>query len=242
MPERAAEPLDNAVDELVRSVRAGLAERADQQRAQRMAAYMKSAMPHRGVPTPVLRPLVTGLIRTRPLPDRDAWRACVLELWDGAGYREERYAALELTGHRLYRCHQDPEALGLYQRLVVTGAWWDLVDPVATRRVGPILATHREEVTPVVREWAVERDLWLRRTAILAQLHHGATTDLTLLRDVLVANLEGTRHGSDFFVRKAIGWALRQYARTDPDWVRAFVADHHDRLSGLSRREALKHL
>ena len=235
------DPADGAAD-LVRLLRDGLADRADERRAPQMAAYMKSSMPYRGVPTPVLRPLVTGLIGRHPLPDREAWRSTVLELWDHAGHREERYAAIELTGHRLYHCHQDPEALDLYRHLVVTGAWWDLVDPLATRRVGPILAGHRAQVTPVVRAWADEQDLWLRRTAILAQLHHGATTDLALLRDVLEANLEGSRHGSAFFVRKAVGWALRQHARTDPDWVRAFVAEHHGRLSGLSTREALKHL
>ena len=84
--------------------------------------------------------------------------------------------------------------------------------------------------------------LWVRRTAMLAQLRHGEHTDTELLARVLVANLDDTAYGREFFVRKALGWALRQHARTDPDWVRAFVATYDDRLSGLSRREALKHL
>ena len=93
-----------------------------------------------------------------------------------------------------------------------------------------------------MRAWAVEDDLWLRRTSILCQLHRTRSTDLDLLRHVLESNLEGSRFGSEFFIRKAVGWALRQHARTDPDWVRAFVTEHQDRLSGLSRREALRHL
>ena len=93
-----------------------------------------------------------------------------------------------------------------------------------------------------MRTYAVDDHLWVRRTAVLAQLKHREDTDLDLLSDVVDANLEGSRFGREFFVRKAIGWALRQHARVDPEWVRAFVEARGDRLSGLSRREALKHL
>ena len=137
-------------------------------------------------------------------------------LWDGAAYREERYAALAVTGHRAARAWQDPTALGLYRHLVVTGAWWDYVDVVAADRVGPILLRHRPIVTPLLRADAVDAHLWVRRTAILAQLKHREETDLDLLTDVIDANLEGSTFGREFFVRKAIGWALRQHARVDP--------------------------
>ena len=89
-----------------------------------------------------------------------------------------------------------------------------------------------------MREWATDDDRWLRRTAVICQVGAKDRTDLDLLSHAIEANLDDR----DFFLRKAIGWALRQHARTDPDWVRAFVAAHDDRLSGLSRREALKHL
>jgi 3-methyladenine DNA glycosylase AlkD len=176
------------------------------------------------------------------LPDRAGWESAVLELWDAAAYREERYAALAVAGHRLYRAHREPGALALYRHLVVTGAWWDLVDTIATQHVGEILKAFPAEVTPVLERWAVDDDLWLRRTAILAQLKHKDATDLDLLRLALEQNLEDSPHGREFFIRKALGWALREHARTDPDWVRAFVGAHEDRLSGLTRREALKHL
>jgi 3-methyladenine DNA glycosylase AlkD len=227
---------------LARLVRARIAEAGDPARAGHMQAYMKSAMPYRGVTSVPLRTLLADVYGARPLPDRDQWQACVRELWDGAAYREERYAAIALASHRHYRAHQDPAALSLYRHMVVTGAWWDYVDTIATHDVARILASHPDEVTSVLRAWASDDDMWLRRTAILSQLHHKERTDLALLRDALEANLEGSRFGSEFFVRKAIGWALRQHARVDPDWVRAFVAEHQDRLSGLSRREALKHL
>ena len=113
---------------------------------------------------------------------------------------------------------------------------------MAADRVGPILLRHRAVVTPMMRADAVDDHLWVRRTAILAQLKHREETDLDLLADVIDANLEGSRFGREFFIRKAIGWALRQHARVDPQWVRAFVEARGDRLCGLSRREALKHL
>jgi 3-methyladenine DNA glycosylase AlkD len=159
-------------------------------------------------------------------------------LWDEATHREERYAATALARHRAARPWQDPAALDLYRHLVVTGAWWDHVDEVASHLVGGVLAGHRDDVTPVMRAWAVDDDLWVRRTAVLCQLNHRADTDVDLLRDVVEANVDDR----SFWLRKAIGWALREYSKTDPDWVRAEVVRLGDRLSGLSRREATKHL
>jgi 3-methyladenine DNA glycosylase AlkD len=89
-----------------------------------------------------------------------------------------------------------------------------------------------------MRRWAVDDDLWVRRTAVLCQLPHKGETDAALLRDVVESNVADP----SFWLRKAIGWALREYAKTDPDWVRLEVDRMGDRLSGLSRREALKHL
>ncbi len=89
-----------------------------------------------------------------------------------------------------------------------------------------------------MRAWATDDDLWLRRTAVLSQLRHKADTDTDLLRYAIEANVDDT----SFWLRKAIGWSLREYAKTDPAWVRAEVDRLGPRLSGLSRREALKHL
>jgi 3-methyladenine DNA glycosylase AlkD len=234
--------MPDPVGDLARLVRTAIADLADPVRAPQMQAYMRSALPYRGVSAAPLRRLLSGLLPQHPLPDRTTWESCVRELWDAAEFREERYAALALASHRLYRDLQDPAAMPLYRHLVVTGAWWDHVDSLATKHVAGILATHPDELAPLMRSWSGEDDLWLRRTSMLCQLPRREETDLALLRSVVEANLAGSRFGSEFFIRKAIGWALRQHARTDPDWVRGFVAEHHDRLSGLSRREALKHL
>lgn len=224
--------------ELVKDVRAGLAAAGDPARAPAMQAYMKSELPYRGVPAPSCRTIFRTTIAAHPLPDRGAWLATVHELWDRASHREERYAALALVRDRRYAAYRDPDALPLYRHLVVTGAWWDLVDDIASHLVGPLLLDHPAQARPVVLGWAIEDDRWLRRTSVICQLGAGDRTDLDLLTAAAEANLDDP----DFFLRKAIGWALRQHARTDPGWVRGFVADHDDRISGLSRREALKHL
>lgn len=228
--------------DLVEELRRRIAGAGDPSRAPGMQAYMKSELPYRGVTSVPLRTLTREVVAAHPLPDRPSWEAAVRELWDHAEYREEWYAALAVARHPLYRAYQDVDTLTLYRHLLVTGAWWDVVDDIATHLVGDILAADPGRVTPVMRAWAVDDDLWLRRTAVICQLGRKAGTDVELLRFVLTENLEDSRHGREFFVRKAVGWALRQHARTDPAWVRVFVADHEDRLSGLSRREALKHL
>lgn len=228
--------------DLVRTVRASLAAAGDPERAAGQQRYMKSSMPYHGVTSPGLRATLRPILAdpAYALSDREDWEATVRELWDGATHREERYAALALTGHRRYRQFRDVGTLPLYAYLVRSGAWWDLVDDIATHHVAPILQADRAAVTPVVRAWATDEDLWLRRTAILSQLPAKTATDTELLAHCLDCNLPGSAFGSEFFIRKAIGWALREFAKTEPQWVLDFAAARE--LSPLSRREALKHL
>jgi 3-methyladenine DNA glycosylase AlkD len=224
-------------DELVAAIRSDLARAADPARAPRMQAYMKSSMPFRGVPMPVVRTTVRARLRDHPPADVVAWETAVRRLFDEAGYREERYAALAIAGRPRFRSYQTPERLALYRHLVFTGAWWDIVDDVS-HRVGDVLLADRASVTPVMLDWSQDDCRWIRRCAILSQLGHKAATDTGLLGAVIDANCAD----SEFFIRKAIGWALREYARTDAEWVSAFVGQRRDRLSPLSVREALKHL
>lgn len=234
--------------DLVRAVRTTLAQAADPQRAVPMQAYMKSEMPFRGIASPALRTLLSPLLAAHPLPDLVTWTGTIRELWDPAAFREERYAALAIARHRHHRMHQVPEALDLYEHLVRSGAWWDLVDETS-HLVGGVLRAH-PEVRPVLEDWAVSEDLWLRRSSIICQVGARDGLDRDLLVLAIDANLDGSTrttpalspYGREFFVRKAIGWALRDHARTDPGWVRAFVAERADSLSGLSQREALRHL
>ena len=221
--------------ELQRVVRAALAAHADPERAAAQQRYMRSAMPFYGVPLPVVRREVRRVVGEWPgLP-------AIRHLWDEASHREERYAAIAIM--RLPVCRpwtRDPTTgyLDLLRHLITSAAWWDLVDEIASHRVGDLLRARPDVMAPVLREWSRDPDLWLRRTAIISQLGSKERTDL----DLLAYAIEGSLQDPDFFARKAIGWALRQYARTDPEWVRAFVDTHRNRLSPLSVREALKHL
>jgi 3-methyladenine DNA glycosylase AlkD len=197
---------------LAAAVREALAEHENPERAAGTRAYLRSEMPLRGVSMPVLRRLCRPLFAAHPLTGVAAWREAVLALWRGAAYREERYAAVELCGYPAYRPHQTPAALPLYEELIVTGAWWDLVDPVATGRIGGLLRAHPADLGVTVRDWARADDLWLRRSAIICQVRAKSGTDTDLLEAALAPNLAD----QDFFVRKAIGWALRAHAWTDP--------------------------
>lgn len=203
-----------------------------------MQAYMKSALPYHGVAAAGCRRIFREVLAAHPIADRATWLATVRTLWDGATHREERYAALAVVRDRRYAAYRDPQVLPLYRHLIVTGAWWDVVDDVASHLVGPLLLGHRAQVRPTVLAWATDEERWLRRTAVICQLGAKERTDLDLLTAAVEANLADP----DFFLRKGIGWALRQYAWTDPEWVRSFVAAHVDRLSPLSRREALKNV
>ncbi len=221
----------SAEEALVEAVRTGLAELADPAKAPAMQAYMKSGMPFLGV----RKPARAALLKTLPrIDDRDVWLDAVQTLWRDAVYREERYVALSLSGNKRF---QSVDLLPWFDEMIVTGAWWDYVDEIASKRVGPLLRSAPEVVRPLVLKWSVDPDRWRRRTSVICQLGFKAATDDELLAACIDANADDP----DFFLRKGIGWALREYAKTEPGWVRAFVRARPG-LSPLSRREALKHL
>jgi 3-methyladenine DNA glycosylase AlkD len=229
----------SADQRLVDDIRAALAAVADPAKAGPMQAYMKSAMACHGVQKPARLAALRPVLREHALPDRATWDATVRELWDGASFREERYAAIDLARHRAYSTWAtDPRSMDLYDHLIVTGAWWDYVDDVAIRLVGPTLRARRASVTPMLLGWARDGDKWRRRAAVICQIGARDDTDTALL----TACIRDNAGDPDFFLRKAIGWALREHAKTNPDWVRTFVATHRDRLSPLSIREATRHL
>jgi 3-methyladenine DNA glycosylase AlkD len=224
---------------LAAALRDGLAAIADPDKAPAMQAYMRSEMPFHGVPTPARRRLVRDVLAAHGAPaDRAEWTATVRDLWDGAAFREERYVAVDLCAHRSARAWQDAATVPMYDHFIVTGAWWDHVDAVAIALVGPILRADRPAVEPVVRGWISDPDRWRRRASVIVQNGAKQATDTALLADAVVANAAD----ADFFLRKGIGWALREHAKTDPAWVRAFVDAHRGELSPLSVREGTKHL
>ena len=219
------------------AIGAALRTAADPERAPQQQAYMKSGMPFLGATVPQCRRIAASTFRAHPLPGADAWEAAILALWRQAAFREERYAAIELLN--LPRCSRwiEPRRVPLIEELVVTGAWWDYVDAIAGRAMGTMVAAHPRPTKTLLRRWARSDNVWKRRTAMLAQLRRKHATDRKLLADVI----EPSIGEPEFFLRKGIGWALREFSKTDPEWVTEFIAAHGG-LSALSRREALKHV
>jgi 3-methyladenine DNA glycosylase AlkD len=224
------------VSDLPARVRAALAAVAEPARAAGMQAYMKTAMPYLGVPAAPMRAACKTVFAELSFASAAEWEAEVRAIWDGAVHREELYAALELTAVRQARGYQTIAALPLYEHLAVTGAWWDVVDPVASGRLWGLFRHDPAPMRAAMLAWAADDDIWKRRCAILCQNPAKRETD----PDLLAACIAPSHDRPEFWLRKAIGWALRQYARVDPDWVRAYVAAN--RMSGLSRREALKRI
>jgi 3-methyladenine DNA glycosylase AlkD len=221
---------------LVTALRRALRAAADPVKSPAMQAYMKSEMPYLGVQAGPFRETIKPVFAAHTLATFEAWRDAILALWRGARYREERYSAVELAGHRAYREYQTLAALPVYEEMITAGAWWDYVDALAIHRLGELLQRYPVEMSATLRQWAECDNLWKRRSAILAQNRFKHGTDVKLLYDCILPSLESR----EFFLRKGIGWALREYSKTDPAAVVRFVRRYEGRLSPLTRREALK--
>lgn len=218
-------------------LRPAFAELADEERAAGQQRYLKTTEPMHGLVTADLRRLVNvhSLEVLGSAPSEADIIAEVSALWTDARSRDERRAAIFVLTLPRYGRQLSMTVMPLVKQIVREGAWWDLVDAVVKVQsfVGPLFPT---ESAHLMRQWAQDPDMWVRRYAIISQLHCGSDTDTELLRDCIEPNLQDR----EFFIAKAIGWALRDFAKDDPEWVREFVATHE--LQPLSKREALKHL
>jgi 3-methyladenine DNA glycosylase AlkD len=198
-----------------------------------MARYMLDQFPFLGIRTPVvtaaLHPI---LLAAKPAIDEPFLAEAVRKLWRRPE-REYHHAAAYI----LHRCEKrlTPVSLPLLRELILEKSWWDSVDALATRCVGPLVARY-PKLRGEMDAWSTDENMWIRRTAIIHQLGCKDRTDVERLFEYCAANA----HDREFFIRKAIGWALRQYARTDARAVIRFVEGHPE-LSNLSKREALKH-
>lgn len=212
-----------------------LAKLADPRRAGDMAAYLKTDMPFYGVPNPEWKKVYREMRRRFPISSRAGYVAAVKALW-AQPHREEKYCAIRLAAD--HRHYVTIGSVPLYRRMIEEGAWWDFVDDIAIRLIGMVLLDDRERMCPQLDRWIDDPHMWIRRAAIISQIKHKDRTD----QDQLFTYCLRRSGEKEFFIRKAIGWALREYARTEPDRVLEFALKHRDRLSGLSFREATKHL
>lgn len=206
----------------------------DPERAAGARAYMRDQFAFLGIPAPAQRVIAREVLAGLPRPTEPDLRAIAVACW-ALPEREYQYFACDLLRRHAGRCSAG--LLDTARVLVTTKSWWDTVDALAAHVVGPLVANH-PALVQTMDAWAADDDMWLARTAILHQLRYGPRTDAERLFRYCLARSEHR----DFFIRKAIGWALRQYAWTDAREVRRYVAANRERLSPLSVREALKNI
>jgi 3-methyladenine DNA glycosylase AlkD len=198
-----------------------------------MAKYMKNRFPFLGLPRPDYQALAKPLLQSVGKTADEPWLLEVARLLWELPEREYQYLAVGVL--RAGSRRLGPGSLEVLERLLTHKTWWDSVDGLAAKVVGPLVLRYPELKAEMDR-WSRHHDFWLRRAAILHQLGYKEKTDPERLFAYCAANAADR----EFFIRKGIGWALREYAKTDPEAVWAFVAAHPG-LSPLSKREALKH-
>lgn len=215
------------VEELVKELKAV----ANPDDAVAMRAYMKNKFDFLGVKTPARRKLAKTYFKQQTASVID-WNF-INEAWNNP-YRELQYAALDYLEIR--KKFLTPSDLPRLKKLAQTKSWWDTID-FLDRLVGSII-TRFPETKEIILAWSCDEDIWMRRLAIDHQLLRKEETDTELLEKILVNNLDQT----EFFINKAIGWALRDYSKTNPDWVRNFIQRHREEMAALSIREGSKYL
>jgi len=207
---------------------------ADPEKVPKMVAYMKDNFAFLGVTSPIRKAAQKPFMVVARRSDPDD----VLDVADRCWAQEERefqYVGCELLRARAKTFHADD--LSRLHALIVDKPWWDTIDALAAHPVGTLVSRF-PELGKTMDLWIDDENMWVARVAILHQLRFKHDLDQARLFDYV----EKRAGDTEFFIRKALGWALRDYARVAPDAVREFVARHHDALSGLTRREAMKHL
>lgn len=197
-----------------------------------MKKYMKNHFEFLGIKTPERRMICKDFFLQYGLPSKENLHEIILALWQEPA-REYQYFAMEL----LNKCKKDFEAetINVLEQLITQKSWWDTVDLLASHSVGHYFKKYPKAIPSITAKFMESNNLWLQRTCILFQLGYKKDTDEALLYEYIRICADS----KEFFLQKAIGWALRQYARTNAQSVLKFVEETS--LKPLSRREALKH-
>ena len=205
----------------------------DEAKAAPMIAYMKNHFPFLGIKTPEFRTLTKDFLLERKKDEAVDW-AFVWKCY-GRPEREFHYLGLAYLGVVLKRL--TPDDAPAIEKLITTNSWWDTVDTIDAY-VGELCLRYPDLKKTLIPRWIMSENIWLKRVSINYQLRYKEQTDTDILSGAILPNM-GTK---EFFVDKAIGWALREYSKTNPDWVGRFVEENRDALSSLSIREASKYI
>ena len=224
-----------STNDVIEFVQTRFEDMADPEKAIPMASYMKTEMPFYGIQKSDRVHVNRELKKKYPPKNRRQYHFVIRALWK-LPHREEKYTAIE------YAKQSDEyismESLSLFELMIRQGRWWDLVDDIAIKLVGRILYKDRLKMKPVLDRWVLDEEMWIRRSALISQILHKDQTD----EDQLFRYCQKLMDEKEFFIRKAIGWALRDYSKTNEDSVRKFLSKNREQLSGLSFREASKYV
>ncbi|HKJ38983.1 MAG TPA: DNA alkylation repair protein [Anaerolineales bacterium] len=207
---------------------------ANPSQAAAMKKYMRGQFEYLGIKTPQSKALQKEFYAKNGLPHISELDTIIRDLWS-MPQREYKYVAMGLMDKFNKKLPDD--FIKTIEHLIVTESWWDTIDLIATHQVGTMFSRYPKVKEKYLKKWRSSKNIWLRRTTILFQLLYKSETDFDLLCDIIRENLDS----DEFFINKAIGWSLRQYAKTDPKAVIKFVKATKE-LHPLSRREAMKHL
>ncbi|WP_191859896.1 DNA alkylation repair protein [Hanstruepera ponticola] len=202
--------------------------------AAQMSAYMLNKFPFYGIKAPLRRSLSKPIIEKHKLEIRDTVRTLAFDLYD-IPQREMHMVAIELFEKQLRKSYKKEDII-LIEKLITTNSWWDSVDFIAKQILGKYLLLYKEEMPTVISKFSNSKNLWLQRSSIIFQLGYKEKTDEALLFKQCLIHKES----DEFFIKKAIGWALREYGKVNPTAVLDFV--NSNTLKPLSKREAIRRL
>jgi len=219
------------MSEFINALRVAFEAKANPGNAARQKAYMRHKFEFFGLGSESIKDLRKQFLKENSLPDQSQINEIILEMWQQPE-REFQYFAMILLEKYLKKA--DENIIELLEYMVVNKSWWDTIDMIAARLAGGYFKRFPEKIPVITEKWMASGNFWLQRTCLLFQLKYKAATDDVLLFD-LIKRLSGE---NEFFIRKAIGWALREYSKTNPAVVIQFVESNQ--LKPLSRKEALK--
>ncbi|MEM9159170.1 MAG: DNA alkylation repair protein [Verrucomicrobiota bacterium] len=206
--------------------------RANPAKATAMSKYLRDQFPFYGLQATAQGEALKEALQNREIPVGREFQALVNDLWNQP-HREYHYMATTLMKRR--KKSFTFEDLPFLENLIVSKSWWDTVDSIAPHGIAHALLTQPNQIPAQIQVWLDSENIWLQRVTLIWQLLRKAETDTQLLGHAI----QSTLPSNEFFIQKAIGWALRQYAKTDPSWVLNYTATHD--LPSLAKREALKH-
>lgn len=221
------------VDDFPKTLQAEFERHADATVAAQQRAYLKDQFSFYGLKTPLRRSVQQPFLIAAHLPPKENLEGLVRTLWNRP-QRECHYFAQELCLQ--YKKRFERNDIRLFEHMILHNSWWDTVDFIAPKLIKAYFHTFPDQRDPYINTWLSSGNIWLQRSCLIFQLLEREKTDVQLLRRSITALLGS----QEFFINKAIGWALRDYSRTDPDWVTNFVHSHD--LHPLSEREALRRI